>query len=123
MSAALFAFEVHDRVHTPADTTGPVSERRRVDGANCYRVDGRWWAEGELERATPPAARPLLDDPDIDLIIDALGHLAGSLADRGNPTWTAAAELRQRLDDPIARLRLTVLATAYTMHDTPTGTE
>jgi hypothetical protein len=128
MSAARFTLEVHDRVHIgPADTVGKVTSRHRVDGANIYAVnDGThtyWYAEDELELAAAVAARPLLDTGDVDLIIEALGHLAGSQADRGNPTWTATAELQQRVE--ANRLRLTVLAGAATMTPTPTdpGTE
>jgi hypothetical protein len=57
----------------------------------------------------PQPARPLIDVDDVDLILEALGHYAGSLLDSGRSPATVdrAARLQGRLDrnrDTLAHL-------------------
>jgi hypothetical protein len=121
VSVPPYTFEVGQTAWTGADTKGSITGRRFHDGTNHYQIDGRWYSQDELVAAETPAAKPLLDAAEVDLIVDALGHLAGSLADRGNDGWTDAAALQERLSTPEAKLRLTLLASAFTMTDLPTG--
>lgn len=120
MSVPPYSYEVGQQAWTGANTKGPITGRRFHDGDNHYQISGRWWNEAELVAAETPAARPLLDDFAVDLILEALGHLAGSLTDRGHDP-TPVAILQRRI--ATNRLRLTVLAGAATMTDTPTNPE
>jgi hypothetical protein len=130
MSTAAYVFEVGDQAWTGADTRGRVDDRRHHDGANLYSVGGRWWAEAELERGTAPAATPLINDADIDLLVLALGRMARDLyqhPDQHPPfTWKQAVSLQTRIG--ANKQALTVIAAGVapvaSMAEIPTsGTE
>lgn len=92
----------------------------------CHNCGGEGWADGQecpacdgsgksLGPVTRPA-RPILDDDDVGEIIDALGTLAGTYADRGLP-YGRTARLQARLIEarPFLRQALAGLAPAATL--------
>jgi hypothetical protein len=123
MGRSLQRYTVGDQAYAPNDDRVTVEFAYHHDGAWRYRVRHPSgitgiWPEADLEPVAPPA-RPVVDAADVDLLIDALGHYAGSLADSGrNPAEAArAAGLQRRLRANRTSLRQVMagLAPALTM--------
>jgi hypothetical protein len=75
----------------------------------------------DLPPVTAPPARPILGVDDLDLILEALGHMAGSLVDAGRSPATVErlARLQARLHanrDTLGHL-LAGVAPVLTMHE------